>query len=135
MRLLVIGAAALSLSACAATIGGRVENFHTTDTIALASRPGDFVGAVERAGQSLGWRVQGIDRANNQVTVGTTASMLSSVAIGRYGTFSLTATLGSDGRTVAVQAMAGGNYGEGGQERVEGRVREFKAALTRELGQ
>lgn len=134
MRVIVIAAMALSLSGCAAAIGGRIQTFQTTDTIALQSRPRDFVAAVEKVGSALGYDVTGIDRAKNQVTLGSSPSMLTSLAIGKYGTFSMQATLEPNGRTVSVFTYAGGNYKQGEREKVEKRVADFKAALTRELG-
>lgn len=133
MRAIFTVVMALSLSGCAAAIGGRVQTFSTTDTIALQSRPRDFVASVERVGSALKYDVVGIDRANNQVTLGTSPSMLTSLAIGKYGTFSMQVTLGSNGRAVSIITSAGGNYGQGDRSKVDERVAAFKTALTREL--
>jgi hypothetical protein len=130
----MIAVMALSLSGCAAAIGGRVQTFSTTDTIALQFRPRNFVTSVEKVGAALGYDVVGIDRANNQVTLGTSPSMLTSLVIGKYGTFSMQATLEPNGRTVSVITSAGGNYGQGDRSKVDERVAAFKTALTRELG-
>jgi hypothetical protein len=134
MRLIITAVMALSLSGCAAAIGGKIQTFQTTDTIALQSRPRDFVAAVEKVGTSLGYDVTGIDRAKNQVTLGTSPSMLTSLAIGKYGTFSMQATLEPNGRTVSLFTYAGGNYKQGERAKVDARVADFKTALMRELG-
>lgn len=133
MRVIMTAVMALSLAGCAAAIGGRIQTFNTTDTIALQSRPRDFVATIEKVGAALGYDVIGIDRAQNQVTLGSSPSMLTSLAIGKFGTFSMQATLEPNGRTVSVFTTAGGNYKQGEREKVEKRVAEFKAALTREL--
>jgi len=134
MRAIITAFIALSLSGCAAAIGGRIQNFSTTDTITLQSRPRDFVAAVEKVGAALNYDVAGIDRARNQVTLGTSPSMLTSLAIGKYGTFSMQVTLEPNGHTASIVTTAGGNYGQGDREKVEKRVSDFKTALSRELG-
>lgn len=133
MRVLMTAVMALSLSGCAAAIGGKLQTFHTTDTISLQSRPRDFVGAVEKVGTALGYDVIGIDRAQNQITLGSSPNMLTSLAIGKVGTFSMQVTLEPNGRAVSVFTTAGGNYKMGDREKVEKRVADFKTALTREL--
>jgi hypothetical protein len=134
MRVFVTVFAALSLSACAATIGGKIENFHTTDSMNIQSRPRDFIGSVEKVGKALGYDVTGLDRSRNHVTLGASPSLFTSMLIGKYGTFSMEVTLDPNGRTIALVTSAGGNYNIGDREKVEARVGEFKAALARELG-
>lgn len=134
MRVFMTVFAALSLSACAATIGGKIENFHTTDSLTVQSQPRDFIGAVEKVGKALGYDVTGLDRANNHVTLGASPSLFTSMLIGKYGTFSMEVALEPTGRTISLITSAGGNYNMGDREKVETRVAEFKAALARELG-
>ena len=133
MRVIITAVMALSLSGCAAAIGGKLQTFNTTDAIALQSRPRDFVGTVEKVGAALDYDVIGIDRAHNQITLGSSPSMLTSLAIGKVGTFSMQVTLEPNGRTVSVFTTAGGNYKQGERAKVDARVADFKTALTREL--
>jgi hypothetical protein len=133
MRVFMTAVLALLLSGCAAAIGGKIQNFHMTQSMNLRSPPRDFVARVEKVGVSLGYDVTGIDRAKNQITLGTSPSMLTSLAIGKYGTFSMQVTLEPGGRTVSMLTSAGGNYKMGDREKVEKRVADFQDALTREL--
>lgn len=134
MRAIMTAVMALALSGCAAAIGGKIQTFQMTHSMTLQSPPRDFVGTVEKVGASLGYDVTGIDRSKNQVTLGTSPSMLTSLAIGKYGTFSMQATLEPDRRTVTLFTYAGGNYQQGERDKVEKRVADFEDALAREMG-
>lgn len=130
---LTLGAALLlPLSGCGSigSIVSKSENFEIADSVVLRSRSRDFVAAVEAAGQSVGYRVSGLDRANNKVTFSNNSSLATGVLIGKTKLFRMEVTLGGDGRTVGILIYAGGNFGSANREKLEKQVADFKAALV-----
>lgn len=126
----------LPLTGCS-TVGTMVsksEGFELTDSLVLRTKPSDFVAATEAAGQSVGYRVSGVDRAKNQVIFSNNSSMATSVLIGKIKLFRMEVTLGGDGRTVAIMVNASGNFGSANREKLEKQVADFKAALIQRLG-
>ena len=123
---------ALALSACG-TIGTMVsksEQFEIADSVVLRSRPRDFMAAVEAAGQAQGYKVSGLDRANNKVSLSNNSSIATGVLIGKVKLFRMDVSLGGDGRTVNIVVNAHGNFGSADREKVEKRVADFKTALV-----
>lgn len=134
---IVVAAASLfPLTGCGTvgTLVSKTEQFEVTDSVVLRAKPRDFVAAVEAVGQSLGYKVSGLDRASNKVTLSTSSSLATGVLIGKVKNFSMTATLGADGRTVAITAYSIGNFKTADRENVEKRIADFKTALVSQAG-
>lgn len=128
--LAILLAAALSGCATVGTMVSKSEHFEITDSVVLRARPRDFVAAVEAVAEAQGYRVSGLDRANNKVTLSSNSSMATSVLIGKVKLFRMDVTLGGDGRTVNIVVYAGGNFGSADRGKVEKRVADFKVALV-----
>jgi hypothetical protein len=134
---LVVGAALLlPLSGCGTvgTLVSKNENFEITDSVVLRSRPRDFVAAVEAAAQAQGYKVSGLDRANNKVVLSNNSSMATTVLIGKVKLFRMEVMLGGDGRTVNIAVFAGGNFKTADREKVEKQVADFKAVMVAQAG-
>lgn len=131
VALILAAAILLPLAGCS-TVGimaSKSEEYELADSLVLSARPNNFVNAVEAAGQSLGYRVSGIDRASNKVLFTNHSSTATGILIGKFRQFRMEVTLNEDGRSVAIAVNASGNFGSANRESLETQVADFKAAL------
>lgn len=136
ITLALVGASLLlPLSGCGSvgSLVSKSEQFEIADSVVLPARPRDFMAAAETAGQSVGYRVSGLDRANNKVTFTNHSSVAIGVLIGKAKRFQMDAALGGDGRTVKIAVFAAGNFGSADRVEIEKQVADFKAALIAQV--
>jgi hypothetical protein len=130
MRLISTIAVSLSLSACGVGALTPVKSYSTSESLTLGRPAVNFFDAAQEVGRSLGYRVAGIDRARNTVTLSTGAiGGIQSMTIGKMTTTSITLTLSAGGREITMDFMGTGNMGTVGQKRANERLAQLKTAL------
>lgn len=130
--LVLLLATAVFASACGAVgmiAGGEMQTYQGGDSFSLARPLPDPLGSIQDVGKSLGYSVSGVDRPRSTVDLSLGTSMATVGLIGKSSTTTLTVTVAPNGTEITTSIMCVGNFGAGGQEAAEGRLKEFRNAL------
>lgn len=102
-------------------IGGlsKIETFHTRDQIRIPDGTDDPIRLIEEKGKSLGYRVSGLDRGRNYISLSASSSVLEAALITHVSDAELQFSIGPDGREAEVLVVVMGNLGTGNQEKGE----------------
>jgi hypothetical protein len=134
MRIIIATAILFSLSACGIGAVTPVRQYGTSETIQLTRAPTNFVDTAQEVGRSLGYRIAGIDRAKNSVSLSD--SMLGGVGsyvTGKMKGVTITLTLLPGGREIAFDYVGFGNMGSVNQTKANQKLAQLKAALQDRL--
>lgn len=130
MRLILTVALSLGLSACGVGALTPVKSYSTSESLALGRPAVNFFDVAQEVGRSLGYRVAGIDRARNTVTLSTGAmGGIQSMTIGKMTSTTIILTLSAGGRGITMDFMGTGNMGTVGQKRANARLAQLKTVL------
>ena len=134
MRVILACAIILGLGACGVGALTPVRQYTTSETMQLARAPANFVDSVQEVGRSLGYRIGGMDRAKNSVTLSDgTIGGVGSYVTGKMKGVTITLTLLPGGKEVAFDYTGFGNMGSVNQSKANEKLARLKAALQDRL--
>lgn len=123
------------LSGCTAVgeMVGETRSYTVDDTIPISGTPSNFTQRVITVGETLGYKVSSTSSARNSISFDDNEG-LGSALVGIMARRTMTVGISEDGRSIGLMLMMTGNANNATQAKADGRMVEFKRALSNEFG-
>ncbi|OGS01384.1 MAG: hypothetical protein A3G41_06135 [Elusimicrobia bacterium RIFCSPLOWO2_12_FULL_59_9] len=124
-----------SLSGCGTYVmmGSKTQSYQGRYTLDLPRPRADIMDRIAKAGESMGYRISGMDEANRSIKLASETSFGTTYLIGKMNRSTLTIKVGEEGKLLDIDIYLFGNLGSGRKEAADELFEKFKSQLLKRL--